>query len=238
MVGALLLGACGLGCAQEPPADPVLHSVDIQASPSGSLAGRLTDLHSAPLAGVPVVLRNKATGVEQRAVTAKNGAFRFAALDAGEYTLEADVPELGHGELEGILVTGGAEARLQAAMHFEPVAPGVVEASAPLEIAAPQPPPASMPVTAFAAPAASSPPVAPQLPTAAGAAKTAPPAESPSSPETLASVSTAPLPAATAPRATAAVAPGQPAHLAATRRTTSGRSSSICAACAPVASSA
>jgi len=210
VVGALLLGACGLGCAQEPPADPVLHSVDIQASPSGSLAGRLTDLHSAPLAGVPVVLRNKATGVEQRAVTAKNGAFRFAALDAGEYTLEADVPELGHGELEGILVTGGAEARLQAAMHFEPVAPGVVEASAPLEIAAPQPPPASMPVTAFAAPAASSPPVAPQLPTAAGAAKTAPPAESPSSPETLASVSTAPLPAATAPRATAAVAPASP----------------------------
>jgi hypothetical protein len=199
VVGALLLGACGLGCAQEPPADPEFHSVEIQAPPSGSLAGRLTDLHSAPLAGVPVVLRNQATGVELRAVTGKNGVFRFAALDTGEYTLEADAPQLGHGELEGILVTGGAEARLQAAMHFEPVAPGVVEASAPLEIVAPQPPAVSMPVTAFAAPAASAPPP----PTAARAPSSA------SRLETVAPASTGP-PISTAPRAAAAVAPPNP----------------------------
>jgi hypothetical protein len=199
VVGALSLGAWELGCAQEPPADPELHSVEIHAPPSGSLAGRLTDLHSAPLAGVPVVLRKKATGVELRAVTGKNGAFRFAALDAGEYTLEADAPQLGHGELEGILVTGGAEARLQAAMYFEPIAPGVIEASAPLEIAAPQPPAVSMPVTAFAAPAASAPPP----PTAARAPSSA------LSLETVASASTGP-PISTAPRAAAAVAPPNP----------------------------
>ena len=202
-VGALSLGACRLGCAQEPPVDPASHSVEIQASPSGSLAGRLTDLHSAPLAGVPVVLRNKATGVEIHAVTARNGAFRFAALDAGEYTLEADAPQLGHGELEGILVTGGAEARVQAAMHFEPRMPELIEAATPHEIAAP-PPSASMPVTAFAAPTASSPVAAPTPPIAARESLGR------SSPGTVASASTAPLPASIAPRATEIGPPTNP----------------------------
>ena len=123
-VGALGLGACGVVCAQTAPADPApLHGIQIQTPGSGSLAGRLTDLHSAPLAGVEVVLHNQATGAEVRAVTAKNGGFRFAGLEAGEYTLEADEPQLGHGQLEGILVTGGMEARVQAAMQFEAPAP-------------------------------------------------------------------------------------------------------------------
>ena len=157
--GALSLGASGVVCAQAVPGNSTSlpapnHSVQIQASPSGSLAGRLTDLHSAPLAGVEVVLHNQATGAEVRAVTARNGAFRFAQLEAGEYTLEADEPQLGHGRLEGILVTGGMEARVQAAMHFEPPAPGLVEAAGPGEIAAPPRTAAAMPLQAFAAPAA------------------------------------------------------------------------------------
>jgi hypothetical protein len=136
-----------------------INSVEIQTPAAGSLAGRLTDLHSAPLAGVPVALRNQVTGAEVHAITAKNGAFRFATLQAGEYTLEADAPQLGHGELEGIVVTGGMEARVQAAMHFEPPAPEVVEAATPGEIAAPQRSQAAMPVTARAAPEASGPPI-------------------------------------------------------------------------------
>ena len=195
VVGALLLDAWQWGCAQEPPVDPESHSVEVQASPTGSLAGRLTDLNSAPLAGISVVLRNKATGVELHAVTVRSGAFRFAALDAGEYTLEADAPQLGHGELEGILVTGGAEARVQAAMHFEPPTPELIEAATPHEIAAP-PPSASMPVTAFAVPTASSPVAAPTPPIAARESLGR------SSPETVASTSTAPLPASIAPPAT------------------------------------
>ena len=126
MLGALSLGACGVVCAQTVPADPApLQGVQIQAPRSGSLAGRLTDLHSAPLAGVAVMLHNQATGAEVRAVTGKNGSFRIAELEAGEYTLEADEPLLGHGRLEGILVTGGMEARVQAAMDFEARGPGV-----------------------------------------------------------------------------------------------------------------
>ena len=91
-----------------------------QSAQSGSLAGRLTDLYSAPLEGVPVVLRNQATGAETRATTAKNGSYRFIGLDVGEYTLEAESPQLGHGRLDGILVIAGHEARLQTAMEFEP----------------------------------------------------------------------------------------------------------------------
>ncbi len=119
-VGALCLSVRTVAFAQSGPAglgSP--HTVQISSVPSGSLAGRLTDLHSAPLAGVSVVLRNQATGVEVRTTTAKNGAFRIASLDAGEYTLEADAAQLGRGQLEGILITGGNEARVQAAMRFE-----------------------------------------------------------------------------------------------------------------------
>ena len=202
--GVLTLGACAGVCAQTVPADLApLQEIQIQAPASGSLAGRLTDLHSAPLAGVRVVLHNQATGAEVRAVTAKNGGFRIAELDAGEYTLEADEPQLGHGRLEGILVTGGMEARVQAAMHFEPPAPNLVEAAAPGEIATPPRAAATIPLEAYAAPAPPKPaaatPVA--LRPAATALRT-------SSPEMVASLATQPIRTMiTAPRDAEAVRP-------------------------------
>jgi hypothetical protein len=188
VVGALSLGACAAVCAQTAPADSdSLRTVRIQAPASGSLAGRLTDLHSAPLAGVPVVLHNLATGAEVHAVTAKNGAFRFAELEAGQYSLEADEPQLGHGRLEGILVTGGMEARVQAAMHFELAAPSVVEAAAPGEIAAAPRSATPIPLTAFVPPEASRPAAVLPLPTVSREAL------STSIPELVALVATEPL---------------------------------------------
>ena len=86
----------------------------------GSIAGRLTDLRSGPLAGATVVARNAATGAEARTTTAKNGSYRIGGLAAGEYTLDAESPQQGHGRLEGIYVFGGHEARVGAAMEFEP----------------------------------------------------------------------------------------------------------------------
>jgi hypothetical protein len=89
---------------------------------SGSLAGKLTDLHSKPLEGVTVVLRNQATGAQAaRATTAKDGAYLFIGLAPGEYTLDADSARLGCGRLEGIVVNAGYEARVQTAMEFEPL---------------------------------------------------------------------------------------------------------------------
>ena len=90
-----------------------------QSARSGSLTGKLTDLHSAPLAGATVVLRNQATGAEMRTTTTRNGEYRFTALDAGTYTIEADSGRVGHGRLSGILVSAGHDARVQTAMQFD-----------------------------------------------------------------------------------------------------------------------
>ena len=130
---ALYFSACVGTLAQtSPPAPTPIHLVHIQAPRTGSLAGRLTDLHSIPLEGITVVLSNQVTGASVHAVTAKNGVFHISALDAGEYTLDADRAQLGHGRLEGIRVNGGTEARIQAALRFENIAPTFsVEISAP-----------------------------------------------------------------------------------------------------------
>ena len=85
---------------------------------TGALQGRLTDIHSAPLAGVTVILRNDATGAEARTTTARNGAYRFEALVPGEYSLEAESEALGAGRLERIEVMAGHEARVQAAIEL------------------------------------------------------------------------------------------------------------------------
>jgi hypothetical protein len=98
-------------------------AVVAQSAESGAFAGKLTDLHSAPVGGATLLLRNQATGGEARTTTLKNGAFRFAALEPGEYTLEAESPQLGHGRVESIVVDAGHEARMQTAMEFAPTPP-------------------------------------------------------------------------------------------------------------------
>jgi hypothetical protein len=212
LLGALCLSAQELVLAQSNPADSLPeHVVQVQAPQSGSLAGRITDLHSSPLAGVSIVLRNQSTGVEVRTTTARNGAFRFASIEAGEYSLDADATQLGHGRLEGILVTGGVESRVQAALNFEPVAPVLLEATAPIQTADPS-------IAAAPNPSAFSvPPALPHEPQAATvAAPTSPtslrPALSTSPPRLVASIDNEllrpfPLSASTGPDAVKISAP-------------------------------
>lgn len=87
-------------------------------APTGELSGKLTDLHAAPVGRVTVILRNQATGAEVRTTTEKNGRYRFSGLAPGEYTLEAESERLGRGELDGIEIAAGHEARVLAAMAF------------------------------------------------------------------------------------------------------------------------
>jgi hypothetical protein len=108
----------------------------------GSLSGRLTDLHSRTLEGVALVLRNQATGVEAHTITAKNGVYRFTELASGTYTLAAESPLLGHGELEEIEVNAGHETRVQTAMEFAPEPPktelaGAIPRKNPVEMKVP-----------------------------------------------------------------------------------------------------
>jgi hypothetical protein len=117
---AVLCGLAGVGQAATAQ-DSVGRSGGswVASGSDGAIAGKLTDLYSAPLDGVTVVVRNEATGAEARATTARNGSYRFTGLDAGEYTLEAESAQLGRGRLEGIFVAAGHEARVQTAIQFE-----------------------------------------------------------------------------------------------------------------------
>jgi hypothetical protein len=120
-VVALLLGVTMLVFSQSDPSH----------APSGSLAGKLTDLHSKPVGGATVVVRNQSTGTEARTTTTKNGTYRFLQLQPGAYTLVAESEQLGRGEIEEIVVDAGHEARVQTAMEFEPAAAGTVLAKTP-----------------------------------------------------------------------------------------------------------
>jgi hypothetical protein len=86
---------------------------------TGILAGKLTDTHSVPLAEAVVVVRNLTTGATTSSVTGRNGSYRFTNLGPGEYRLEADVPQLGKGAVEGILISAGHATRVQAALVME-----------------------------------------------------------------------------------------------------------------------
>jgi hypothetical protein len=100
------------------PATPEIQETKLSGVGLGSIAGKLTDLYSKSLSGAKLVLRCEATGAEQRTTTGRNGSYQFVGVAAGEYTLEAESEALGHGRLDGIVVTGGHEARLQTAMEF------------------------------------------------------------------------------------------------------------------------
>jgi hypothetical protein len=116
-VAVLLMGAGGVGFAQ---------SRLVSNAGAGSLSGRLTDLYSKPLSGVPLVLRNQATGAETRATTTRSGAYEFRGLEPGEYTLEATGLQLGRGQLENIVIYSGHVAHVQSAMAFEPLPLGSI----------------------------------------------------------------------------------------------------------------
>ena len=100
--------------------------VRAQSIPTGSLIGKLTDLHSSPLSGATVVLRSHSTGAVERTTTAKDGVYRFSALEAGKHILEADSPQLGHGQLADIQVSAGHEAHVQTAVQFDLAPPAPV----------------------------------------------------------------------------------------------------------------
>jgi hypothetical protein len=115
-----LVAAVLLACASAPVLAQSRLRV-VQPEGLGILSGKLTDLHSAPLAGVTIILRNEATGAELHGTTRRNGAYRFIALPPGEYTLVAETANLGRGSFQGIEVDAGAEARIETAVRLEPV---------------------------------------------------------------------------------------------------------------------
>jgi hypothetical protein len=106
------------------------HAKSPESATGGTLDGKLTDWHSVPLVDAVVVVRNLSTGSTIRGVTGKNGSYHFANLGPGEYRLEAEVPNIGKGAVEGILVSAGHATRVQAALVMElPAPPTQIETS-------------------------------------------------------------------------------------------------------------
>ncbi len=83
---------------------------------AGTLSGRLTDDYSHPLARTRIIVRNVETGATASTITDENGNYKFKGLAPGEYTLDADSTELGHGEVEGLIVNGGHQSRVLIAL--------------------------------------------------------------------------------------------------------------------------
>src|SRR5579863_8928078 len=86
---------------------------------NGALAGRLTDIHSAPLENMTITLRNAVTGAEVRTTTEHGGKYHFTGLAQGEYVLTAKGAG-GTGRVDGIFIAAGHEQRVQAAMDLVP----------------------------------------------------------------------------------------------------------------------
>ena len=107
---------------------PFTQAKSTEAATMGTLDGKLTDWHSVPLVEAVVIVHNLSTGATIRGITGKNGNYRFTNLDPGEYRLEAELPDLGKGAVDGILVSAGHATRVQAALVMElPATPAQIE---------------------------------------------------------------------------------------------------------------
>lgn len=104
-----------------------------QTGEPGSVEGRLTDIYSRPLGAATVTLRNTETGAAVRAVTAKDGTYRFRELAPGNYALEVENSRRGSGQMQGIHVVAGYVLHVQTAMDLAPgrSAGGTLRASNP-----------------------------------------------------------------------------------------------------------
>ena len=112
---AILAVVCVSACAKTPET-------------TGALSGRLTDNRSLPLAQAVVTIRNLATGETVRGITGENGSYHFTNLGPGEYSLEAELPTLGKGSVDGILISAGHATRVQAALLMQlPTTPEIPE---------------------------------------------------------------------------------------------------------------
>jgi len=118
-LGKLPTCVASLGLAAAILVAVVAQAKSPETAATGTLDGKLTDLHSTPLVQAVVVVRNVTTGATTRGVTGKNGSYHFTGLGPGEYQLEASVPELGKGGVDGIVVSAGHATRVQAALAMQ-----------------------------------------------------------------------------------------------------------------------
>jgi hypothetical protein len=103
----------------------VLFAAPAQAQNTGSLRGTVTDTTGAVLPGATVTLTNEATRFARNSVSDTRGAFFFAAVDPGNYTLAAELSGFKTQTIKGIRVnpndTRGVEVTLAVGAQTETV---------------------------------------------------------------------------------------------------------------------
>ena len=82
----------------------VLQASALFAQNAGSLRGSVTDKTGAIVPGATVSLTNEGTRFARQAITDSKGAFFFAAVEPGSYTLKSDLTGFKSYEAKGIRV--------------------------------------------------------------------------------------------------------------------------------------
>ncbi|HEX8688603.1 MAG TPA: carboxypeptidase-like regulatory domain-containing protein, partial [Pyrinomonadaceae bacterium] len=88
-----------------------------QGSPTGALAGTVSDPAGAVVSGAAVVVRNVATGIESTATTSENGTFSVPALPAGTYAVTITGAGFKKAVVTGVKVDVGAPSSINVALE-------------------------------------------------------------------------------------------------------------------------
>jgi len=104
-----------------------------QDASTGAIRGTVADASGARLAKSQVVVRNAATGIEQRTAVDSDGVFLVSMLPPGPYTLRISAEHMASRELTGIEVEVGGLAEVRITLAVAGVAESVtVDAAVPL----------------------------------------------------------------------------------------------------------
>lgn len=100
---------------------------------TASLTGLVTDPAGAVIPGAHVTVKNKATNVEQSALTDTSGYYTFASLPVGTYTVTAEMQGFKKAVRESVVLEVGQKARMDLALEVGAVEESVlVESTVPL----------------------------------------------------------------------------------------------------------
>lgn len=83
------------------------HAALAQSPASGSIAGVVVDFQDRLVPGARVEARSQASGVSHWTTTSEDGRYRFVALDAGTYTVEASLSGFSPSRIESVVVEVG-----------------------------------------------------------------------------------------------------------------------------------
>jgi len=82
------------------------------------LMGTVVDQSGAVIAGVDIIVKNKATGAEFRGTTAADGVFTIPALSVSTYTVTVTAPGFKQVVVENVKVEAGAPANIRVTLQI------------------------------------------------------------------------------------------------------------------------